>query len=210
MKKNVLVMLISLILLVGCAPNYANIQNTVSQANSQTSQNTLAPTSTLAVTQLPTMTRAEELFSDYECFWAFDVNPQFVQLIKNNPIDKAFEKESIEMKEKHLTSDLDEQQFSIKYIAIWETELENTVKKLQGALNGEALKAFNESQSAWLINNVQDSKLKYEIVRDTVGEGGIYPALINYETIGCIRYRTLQLAQYCYMLTGSFYFEYKE
>ena len=143
------------------------------------------------------------LFPAYE---SYQLDSAVEKLINDNPIDKAY---IIEEKKFNAQTTYDELEFVGKYANLWDVEMNATLAKLRSKLSEKNLKELNKSQTDWEAFVKSDVNLACDIQVATAGQGTGIPLLNAYKMLGRYRYRTLELAEYYYMITGNFKFEYK-
>ena len=171
-------------------------------------QNNTTIAATTAVTTAGTTTEAvtttdNSSYQPFAPYKSYLLGSNSEDVLNDNPIDKSFLAEE----SKQITT-VDNVEFLDKYYKIWDTELSFTLKNLRVTLKGKALKALNDSQSAWQKFRVSDVNLGYEVNFAINGVGSIIPILDGYKGIALIRERTLELKEYYYMATGDLTFKY--
>jgi len=190
-KKYLLICLLCLAFLVACGTE--DFESKSSDKNSS-----------IASSVTPNVnTNTASPFLPYEPYQPDSISVE--KLLNDNPIDKAFISEE---KKLNAQTTYDELQFVGKYIGIWEVEMNATLSKLRSKLTGTSLEELNKSQSAWVPYTENDVHLACDIQISTAEQGSGIPLLNAHKMLGRYRYRTLELAEYCYMITGDFKFEY--
>jgi hypothetical protein len=143
-------------------------------------------------------------FIDYKGAFVIDEEyPDFINIVNANPIDRDY---LIDENNPKYTAD--QNSLPNKYYTVWEKELDSTVAKLKLLLKGKDLDDFEKSQNAWESYNESEFASAEDVLNASVGVGSGEPALVASQGIERVRYRTLQLAEYCYMITGNFSFSY--
>ena len=190
MRKSLLICLLCLALLVSCKS--ANFSPQSSDYDSSIVSSSTTNDNNIALPFLP-----------YE---SYQMNSAVEKLLNDNSIDKAFLSEE---KKLNAQANSDDLQFVAKYIDIWEVEMNVTLSKLRSKLTGTSLEELNKSQSDWESFVQSDVNLAGDIQISTAGQGTGIPLLNAYKMLGRYRYRTFELAEYYYMITGDFKFEYR-
>jgi uncharacterized protein YecT (DUF1311 family) len=191
-KPKILVALLCLTLLTSCSAPY------FSPNESQVESKTVVLTSESSEDN--TSAESNQPFAPYI---SYQLDLSVEDVLNDNPIDKSFLAE----KSNHITT-VAQIEYLERYYKIWDTELNFTLEKLRAVLEGSSLKALDDSQSDWIKFHVSDTELGVEVYLATAGQGSIIPILNGYQAIALIRQRTLELKEYCYMVTGDFSFEY--
>jgi len=138
-------------------------------------------------------------FSEYIPQIAFEAT--FYSIIANNPIDENFLKD-----EENAITTYEQTELNNKYRRIWENELNEVVKKLKERLDDNTLNNFIKMQDDWENSYNLEYYFVKEIREKTVGYGSIQPVLLGMQIVDRVRYRTLQVAEYYYLLNRDFKF----
>ena len=97
-----------------------------------------------------------------------------------------------------------------KYLSIWQSELDAVVEKIEKNLSDEELDDFQASQEAWELFYKTNPNIAVDMYTSKMGVGSIVHEIYGNKAVKMIRYRTLELAEYCYLLTGEFEFIFKQ
>lgn len=138
-------------------------------------------------------------------YFSYSETPCVEELLNNNIIDKLY----IEECNGAMTT-LEFMDINNKYLDIWKNELDNVVDKIKTFLSDEMLSEFNESQAAWQIYFETDPNIAVDIYTQKMGSGSIVHQLYADKSLHMVRKRTLELAEYYYILTGNFEFEFQQ
>ena len=138
-------------------------------------------------------------------YFSYSETPGVEELLNNNIIDKLY----IEECNDAMTT-MEFMDINNKYLDIWKNELDNVVDKIKVSLSGELILDFNESQAAWQILFETDPNIAGDIYTQKMGRGSIVHQLYADKALHMVRKRTLELAEYYYILTGDFEFEFQQ
>lgn len=138
-------------------------------------------------------------------YFSYSETPGVEELLNNNIIDKLY----IEECNDAMTT-MEFMDINNKYLDIWKNELDNVVDKIKVSLSGELILDFNESQAAWQILFETDPNIAVDIYTQKMGSGSIVHQLYADKALHMVRKRTLELAEYYYILTGDFEFEFQQ
>lgn len=138
-------------------------------------------------------------------YFSYSETPGVEELLNNNIIDKLY----IEECNDAMTT-MEFMDINNKYLEIWKNELDNVVDKIKVSLSGELILDFNESQAAWQILFETDPNIAVDIYTQKMGSGSIVHQLYADKALHMVRKRTLELAEYYYILTGDFEFEFQQ
>lgn len=127
------------------------------------------------------------------------------EILNNNPIDKLYFEEC-----KNVVTTLDATNLYDKYSEIWQNELDTVVEKIEKNLSDEKLEEFQTSQDAWEIFYSTDPNIAVDMYMSRMGYGTIIHYIYGDKALSMKRYRTLELAEYCYLLTGEFEFQFNQ
>jgi hypothetical protein len=136
----------------------------------------------------------------------YDTSDEFISYLFSNPIDRDMRREG-EESGMFNTGDINE--FYFKYRNIWVNEMNCVYENLMNQLSAEAKNALEESQTAWEIEEESNLRLCGYVLNEVVGWGSGHSAMTLAQSIGRVRMRTFQLAEYYYWLTGDFNFVYE-
>lgn len=67
---------------------------------------------------------------------------------------------------------------------------------------------FRNSQEAWVAFYETNPNIAVDIYSDRMGTGTIIHEIYGNKALFMKRYRVLELAEYCYLLTGNFEFNF--
>ncbi|TCZ79291.1 DUF1311 domain-containing protein [Paenibacillus albiflavus] len=208
-KKIIMLILVSMIVLSGCADK-ANVAAPTPSNSSSTSVNTQQPQSTLndkeanndAVKISETQVGNDDKTTYYGTYGLFENLPV---LTRSNLIDQDYKQESDAFQNSTNFSMGDWIQLEGKYTDIWDKELNTIYKTVLAKLNQEQKDLLIASQKGWLQNHLKES----EFVESTFQSDSEYnigsQGRVN-EQIAIknrIKERTLQLFEYDYMLGGT-------
>jgi uncharacterized protein YecT (DUF1311 family) len=146
------------------------------------------------------------------CFLGYDMSGEFDNLMKNNPLDKDYEKEIQELSN---SKDFNTQawvEIESKYTKLWDSELNSIYKKLLAQLAPEEKALLIESQKGWLQYHLNEQKFVNQTFYfrkndPIVGSQGRVQTITAYKER--IRERTIELMEYYSMLGNEIIFEYK-
>lgn len=126
-------------------------------------------------------------------------------ILNDNPIDKLYFEEC-----KNVVTTLDATNLYDKYSEIWQNELDAVVDKIETNLSDEKLEEFQTSQEAWELFYSTDPDIAVDMYMSRMGYGTIIHYIYGDKALSMKRYRTLELAEYCYLLTGEFEFQFNQ
>ena len=138
--------------------------------------------------------------SDYK-YISYSESSEISEILNSNPIDELYFKE---WKDAITTADITN--LYQKYLSIWQSELDAVVEKIEKNLSDEELDDFQASQEAWELFYKTNPNIAVDMYTSKMGVGSIVHEIYGNKSVKMIRYRTLELAEYCYLLTGKFEF----
>ena len=138
-------------------------------------------------------------------YYSYSESPYIEEILNNNIIDKLYIEEC-----KAAMTTVEFMHIDNRYLDIWKNELDNVVDKIKAVLSDEMLSRFDESQAAWQIYFETDPNIAVDIYIQKMGRGSIVHQLYADKSLHILRKRTLELAEYYYILTGNFEFEFQE
>jgi len=142
----------------------------------------------------------------------YDMSGQFIKKVNNNLIDSDYNTDFKELNQSKDFSTNAQLELELKYIKIWDTELNTIYNKLQTKLNLKENEELIESQKGWLKYHMKESELVKQVfyLRDSgqiLGSQG--KIQIQQAIKGRLRERTLELMEYYSMLGNNVEFVYK-
>ncbi|NHN32732.1 lysozyme inhibitor LprI family protein [Paenibacillus agricola] len=142
-------------------------------------------------------------------YGAYQLTDEFFELIRSNPIDSDYNKESNEFQNSKDFSTTGWLQLEAKYKEVWDKELNAVYNSLLDKLDQKQKALLVESQKGWLQNHLKES----EFVQNTFIQGDPKKNIgtqgnVNLEIAikNNLRDRTFQLMEYYYMLGGKLEF----
>lgn len=135
----------------------------------------------------------------------FSESPKIGEILNNNLIDKLCFEES-----KSVVTTGDIVNLYQKYLDIWQNELNIVVEKIETNISDEKLEEFQISQDAWETLYKTNPNIAVYMYCFKMGQGTIIHSIYGEKALYMIRYRTLELAEFCYLLTGEFSFEFDQ
>lgn len=138
-------------------------------------------------------------------YFSYSETPGIEELLNDNIIDKLY----IEECNDAMTT-VEFININNRYLDIWKNELDNVVDKIKAFLSDEMLSEFDKSQAAWQIYFETDPNIAVDIYTQKMGSGSIVHQLYADKSLHMVRKRTLELAEYYYILTGNFEFEFQQ
>ena len=123
-----------------------------------------------------------------------------IDSFNNNPIDKSFLENEMPFSTVEIVD------YYSKYINLWEIELDNTLAYLKNNLAYESYTELEIAQDLWRKYMIKDLKTAENMHIDTMGIGSEIPILSSHKVLLLIRQRTLELAEYCIMVSGNYDF----
>ncbi len=138
-------------------------------------------------------------------YFSYSETPYVEEILNNNIIDKLY----IEECNDAITT-VEFMNINNRYLDIWKNELDNVVDKIKSFLSDEMLSKFDESQASWQIYFETNPNIAVDIYTQKMGRGSIVHQLYADKSLHMLRQRTLELAEYYYILTGNFEFEFQE
>ena len=146
------------------------------------------------------------------CLLGYDVSGEFDNLMKNNPLDKDYEKEIQEISD---SKDFNTQtwvEIESKYTTLWDSELNSVYKKLLVQLAPEEKALLIESQKGWLQYHLNEQKFVnqtfyFQKCGPIFGSQGRVQTVSAYKMR--VRERTIELMEYYSMVGNDIQFEYK-
>lgn len=163
----------------------------------------------IETTEISDITFSEETTKDDEIinssfkYIPFSNSSEIGEIINNNPIDKLYFEE---MKEVVTTKDMVD--IYQKYLDVWQNELDIAVEIIEKNIPKENLEKFQISQEAWESFYETNPNIAVDMYSVNMGMGSIFHIIYGEKALHMERYRTLELAEYCYLLTGSFEFKF--
>lgn len=133
----------------------------------------------------------------------FSGSTKIDEILNNNVIDKRYIEEW-----KDVVTTVDTVNIYQKYLDIWQNELDIVVKKIEKNISDDELNEFRNSQEAWVAFYETNPNIAVDIYSDRMGTGTIIHEIYGNKALFMKRYRVLELAEYCYLLTGNFEFNF--
>jgi uncharacterized protein YecT (DUF1311 family) len=174
--------------------------------------NVLSMTDVNAANITRSINELEEECENVDIIGNYAMSDEFVNIIKENPIDKDYRIETENLSNSSESSTNSWIQLEGKYYSIWDDELNAVYKKLLSKLNEDEQKLLIEAQKGWLQFHINDPKFVTEVFYNResgsiLGTQG-YISMMSLEKRR-IRERTIELMEYYYMLGNNVEFEYK-
>lgn len=136
---------------------------------------------------------------------SYSESPKIAGILNNNPIDKQYLEAW-----KDVVTTVDMVNMYQKNLDIWQNELEIVVDKIEKNIPKDKLKEFQKSQEAWELFYETNPNIAVDMYYFKMGTGSISHQIYGEKALWMKRYRTLELAEYCYLLTGEFEFEFEQ
>lgn len=92
-----------------------------------------------------------------------------------------------------------------RYLAKW---IRYSSKKIEKNISDDELNEFRNSQESWVAFYETNPNIAVDIYSDRMGTGTIIHEIYGNKALFMKRYRVLELAEYCYLLTGNFEFNF--
>lgn len=138
-------------------------------------------------------------------YYSYSETPGIEELLNDNIIDKLYIEECNDAMTTVEFMNIDN-----RYLDIWKNELDNVVDKIRVLLSDEMLSEFDKSQAAWQIYFETNPNIAVNFYTQKMGSGSIVHQLYADKSLHMVRNRTLELAEYYYILTGNFEFEFQQ
>ncbi len=146
------------------------------------------------------------------CLLGYDVSGEFDNLIKNNPLDKDYEKEIQEISDSKGFNTQIWVEIESKYTKLWDSELNSVYKKLLVQLAPEEKVLLIESQKGWLQYHLNEQKFVTQTFYFRKS-GPVFGSQGRVQTVSAckmrVRERTIELMEYYSMVGNDIQFEYK-
>lgn len=136
-------------------------------------------------------------------FITYSESSEISEVLNNNPIDTLYFKEL-----KDVVTNVDIVNIYQRYLDIWRNELDMIVERIEKSIPEEKLEEFQISQEAWESFYEINPNIAVDIYSYKMGTGSVVHEIYGDKALYLIRYRTLELAEYCYLLTGDFEFDF--
>lgn len=194
--KKMLIIVIHFIVIIGCSRVEINQKNASIDASpipKSIETNTEAEVST---------NTCENTINQGKYYGAYQMDPEdeFDNLIKNNPIDKDYDKEFDEFQRSSSFTTGGWIELEEKYIQIWTQEMNETLSKLKSKLTKEEYDVLEESQKGWLQYNDKESGFVINTFLLNRHFGTQGDVMAENAIMERIRERTIVLLEYLYEL----------
>jgi uncharacterized protein YecT (DUF1311 family) len=199
MKKYLIVILATLLLLTSCAKfDYTKEADKIETKADEPIQNDATPSVDDDKDNIDNL-----YFGQYQMS-----EDGFSNLVKDNAIDRDYKIESDRFQKSTEFNTQGWIEIEDKYSKAWDKELNNIYKKLLTKLNEAEKKELTDAQKGWALFHINESEFVSEAWSDLGlgSQGKVQLVMAQKERI---RIRTLQLMEYYHMLGGEIEFLYK-
>lgn len=144
--------------------------------------------------------QAEEKIQKYEHYGYYQGNEDFSKIVRDNPIDLAYEQERRQLQESETSTTLAWGALEGKYLAKWQDKMNETLSDLEQSLNAADRASLAEAQHSWQSSIEADTNFaNHAFIAKGVSEsqGTVQAAETQVQKT---RARTIELMEYAFML----------